>query len=564
MPSTFHSFKSKTFYRPIYCQCCSKLLWGLKQQGVQCSGCNYVAHYQCQNHVSAECHAIQEQVPRKKTVAEESLLLNIQHSQYNQNISASRATQSFSEQKEHCTRSLSKNNHYTTNATMTQQLLNLLQETIVSAAIDASDSHMSHQPVSQYLVNQPPLHPHTTAKNFTKFVARCSVVFNLRDAVILLICWEKPVNTWISILIYTMLCIYPKLLLLAPQSILLFLILSRTRYCSDTTKQKNISKIKGSQQKKTSISPSSPSSSKSNSGFSSTTLFTSFLTNTGDGIEVATPEYKNNLKNIQNMMGEFAQAHDQVNYYFNEYIISNNTSDSEKGENSQETLIIQGILISIISTTIVIWYLPLNWIILLTGWSIFAMNTRFAKSLWTRILVLMNDNQQDDQYILKDILYDTFATNVKNPFEVWYKKQDKEEAQANFRVLSIYENQQREQNDNKTVFTKDKVIPWSNLYGLPQKSPNQQKDPPKGHRWKSEDWVLDKTGPWIDDFLQLEIAVRPSNNQDNEEEQGWIYMDENWGSPKQRPSEQSTTRRRRWIREYELKIELSEENQVHI
>ena len=38
LPMTGHCFKRKTFRKPTYCHHCSDLLWGLTNQGLQCSG----------------------------------------------------------------------------------------------------------------------------------------------------------------------------------------------------------------------------------------------------------------------------------------------------------------------------------------------------------------------------------------------------------------------------------------------------------------------------------------------------------------------------------------------
>ena len=205
---TSHSFKPSTFFSPTYCQYCSKLLWGLIQQGVQCSGnvsmlyiiiirkrtmlliislfviieCNYVVHHHCQKNVSAECQTISHQLS-KETSAEKSLLNNLQ---------------------QECSGNDNNNKININNA------LKQLQELIILTALDVSSDQNTvfKQYSSEYLANQPPLHPHTTAKNFTRFVTRCTIVFNLRDAIILLVCWDKPVKSWISILIYTLLCKY--------------------------------------------------------------------------------------------------------------------------------------------------------------------------------------------------------------------------------------------------------------------------------------------------------------------------------------------------------------------
>ena len=33
-----HSFSKKTYHRPTYCHHCTDLLWGLTNQGLQCTG----------------------------------------------------------------------------------------------------------------------------------------------------------------------------------------------------------------------------------------------------------------------------------------------------------------------------------------------------------------------------------------------------------------------------------------------------------------------------------------------------------------------------------------------
>ena len=35
---TGHEFKVKSYYKPTYCHHCSELLWGLMNQGYQCTG----------------------------------------------------------------------------------------------------------------------------------------------------------------------------------------------------------------------------------------------------------------------------------------------------------------------------------------------------------------------------------------------------------------------------------------------------------------------------------------------------------------------------------------------
>ena len=77
------------------------------------------------------------------------------------------------------------------------------QNVLVSAAIHSSDTT---QPVNAYLANLPPLNPQNTAKNFSRFVSRCGPMFAFRDNIILLLSWNKPIDTIIALLIYILVC----------------------------------------------------------------------------------------------------------------------------------------------------------------------------------------------------------------------------------------------------------------------------------------------------------------------------------------------------------------------
>lgn len=51
-----HDFVVTTFLRPTYCDCCSRLLWGLSRQGLKCTVCEANIHKSCQNLVLVSCH----------------------------------------------------------------------------------------------------------------------------------------------------------------------------------------------------------------------------------------------------------------------------------------------------------------------------------------------------------------------------------------------------------------------------------------------------------------------------------------------------------------------------
>jgi hypothetical protein len=78
-----------------------------------------------------------------------------------------------------------------------------LRNVLVSAAIYSSDTTI---PPNEYLANLPPLHPQSTAKNFSRFVSRCGPMFSFRDNVILLLSWNKPIDTLAALLLYCLIC----------------------------------------------------------------------------------------------------------------------------------------------------------------------------------------------------------------------------------------------------------------------------------------------------------------------------------------------------------------------
>lgn len=77
------------------------------------------------------------------------------------------------------------------------------QNVLVSAAVYATNTTT---PPNEYLANLPPLHPQSTAKNFSRFVSRCGPMFSFRDNVILLLSWHKPMDTLAALLVYCLIC----------------------------------------------------------------------------------------------------------------------------------------------------------------------------------------------------------------------------------------------------------------------------------------------------------------------------------------------------------------------
>jgi hypothetical protein len=44
---------------------------------------------------------------------------------------------------------------------------------------------------------------------------------------------------------------------------------------------------------------------------------------------------------------------------------------------------------------------------------------------------------------------------------------------------------------------------WSDMSGAVELAPKEELAAPKGYHWIEDNWILDQTGPWIDEALGL-------------------------------------------------------------
>ncbi|CEI90467.1 hypothetical protein RMCBS344292_04792 [Rhizopus microsporus] len=440
-----HSFKETTFSKPTYCDQCHGLLWGFIKQGSQCIDCGTICHFQCQKKV-IPCHKAPNKVESPATKSLKSL-----------------------QEKD----SLLKTKN--------------IENIIVSAAINASDTT---QPTNEYLANLPPLNPQNTAKNFSRFVSRCGPMFTFRDNVILLLSWDKPMDTLAALFIYCLLCLYPRLLLLIPHVIFLNILVTGYNKRYQQHQQQNAKRFGH--------------------------FFPAF--------DESSPEYLRNMQNLQNMMGEMSDIYD---------LIASNAHYVDWSSEGKTMRIFQATLVSFTILIFTIWLVPLNILCLIAGVSVFTLNTRFAK------------------YLIKELmpqLVKLSQSHLNHALE-WYLQLEKRlDDQTNVQEMSLYENQRWWPDSGFIPYTlPDERGLWSDYSGTIEYGPKEELPAPKGYHWIEDNWKLDETGPWIDEQLGLEVLVTPDNG-------GWVYTDNNWKNPRtpnsnnNKQSEQSVTRRRRWVR----------------
>ncbi|KAI7906154.1 Peroxin/Dysferlin domain-containing protein [Cokeromyces recurvatus] len=350
------------------------------------------------------------------------------------------------------------------------------QNVLVSAAMHSTDTTL---PPNEYLANLPPLNPQNTAKNFSRFVSRCGPMFTFRDNVILLLSWNKPVDTLVALLMYCLICLHSKLALLIPHIILFRIIITGYTKRFGDDKNVNTNDITN-EQKQESLPHMSTSTATTNNVGSSTNRFnfTSSLYPTAS--DEASPEYLKNMQNLQNMMGEMSDLYDLI------------ASKSHYVDWSSEAVtmrVFQFALISFVFIMMLVWFIPLNIIFLIAGITLFLLNTRFAKFVLKEILPQLTEVGQTQ---INSILH-------------WYTQIEKRlDEQSNVKELSLYENQRwwPESGFIPHTLSSERGL-WTDMSGTIELTHKEELPAPKGYHWIEDNWTLDTTGPWIDETLEI-------------------------------------------------------------
>ncbi|KAJ3326406.1 peroxisome- protein [Blyttiomyces sp. JEL0837] len=217
-----------------------------------------------------------------------------------------------------------------------QQKATLMTDVIAAAAasgINPEDDAMKKD-------TEPPLNLLTTTpRNFTRFVTRLTPVVDIFDGVTDVLSWKEPAKTLVALFSFILICLYPSVFIILPQTVLLYII-SRNYY------QKTKLEVVG---------PSNAS---------------------GPSITATSSEYLRNMQFIQNQMGLFCDVHAAA---------SKLGTWLDWSDEDRTLKVVQLALASSILVLAGVHFVPLNLIILAVGLFAFSANTALFRAASTTL-----------------------------------------------------------------------------------------------------------------------------------------------------------------------------------
>ncbi|KAI8997484.1 integral peroxisomal membrane peroxin-domain-containing protein [Pilobolus umbonatus] len=508
-----HSFQTKTFTHLTYCDLCQQLLWGLMKQGVECNECGQVFHKKCAESSLRCSRALPERFLDDNEVhtgsPAENYLRSLQQEQIylkgdtNSSKDSIRNTDSLYFYDMIDTERKKKIRERSTLENIYAILISNKFQRMVAEAATRDD------PTDNYLSQRVPLNAQVTARNFTRFVSRCGPVFSFRDAVVALVSWQNRIKTWISLAVYCLLCIYPKLLFIFPEIILIYYILQSYTEKTDESKRKKSKPQQTKITKKTEPSVTASTEKDKKKTTESPSIFSFNIIHLFQTSSEESPEYVRNLQNIQNTMGEFSDVYDWIENKICQYDL---TSEEEV------SMLLQSILMFSVVLSVILYFISIQMIFLSLGLIVYMSNTQFMKYMAKQLKPYIQQSNQRRLKYMKEMY-----ASVKGNCSISDKTKE----------LSVYENETSNKHGMKS---------WSDYTGKTIFSGIDDVTPPKHYIWSpNTGWTIDKTGPWIDDYLGIEVIVVP-------DEEGWVYYDTHWNKMDNGNSSEFKTRRRRWIR----------------
>ncbi|KAF9911459.1 hypothetical protein BX616_010586 [Lobosporangium transversale] len=427
-----HKFHEKTFTKLTYCDYCTKLLWGVAKQGVSCEGCHFNCHKKCSELVYDNCirpmyAPARDDLQRSMTVQtgrtgdskSTSTVITKKAPSRRRNsegthasippaiVSSSQPMQSLVEKKyprrsEELVRTQDKDKGDKAEPQQQQQRdrasspepgrTSFLEDAIISAAIRMTfPADISALPKNEH----PPLTIQATTINFTKFVQKTTPVFWFQDRVEDIFMWKDPWNTMLVLVIYCFICIYPILLFLMPQTIMAITMIYFFQQKSARQQQKilgikppgsSVHLISQQQQLSPEEAYIEAQEKRHHNRYhvyhDEDYLEQDSSSDDEEERQSTSMQYLSNMQHIQNMMGDYTDAHDALRLLFKHL---------DWSDEAEAIAIVQGIIVAFVGMSLIMWFVPWRWVFMVGGASAMLANSPWGKIIVKECIPLSKD-----------------------------------------------------------------------------------------------------------------------------------------------------------------------------
>ncbi|KAJ3370008.1 hypothetical protein GGF31_004859 [Allomyces arbusculus] len=363
----------------------------------------------------------------------------------------------------------------------------------------------------------------TTPKNFNRFISRIGPIHSLERGFLDLIKWRNKTLTMLAMAVYTLVCLYPMALVVAPQVLLLYH-LSLGYY--EHTKARAMAELRtGKSQPRSSPAP---------------------RINADPAPSLSTADFKDNMKFVQNIMAQYSDVYDTIVLFSRQYL----------SWDQPETT---GTLFKIVATSIVpsfvlFYYVPLQHLALLAGWGVFVAQTPFVLAVRETVLPVVSETLSENWAFAKGVVKQwpevmkikpkavSRKTNATDAASVTGSTSTPSIPEEGLYAVAIYENQRWWLGLAYVPFLlSHERPPWSDYSGTIPLPPKATYTPPPGFEWVDTDWHIDRN--WS--------VVAP-------DAEGWVHSDHLWGNPRTNPGMGALTRRRKWVRRVARRVDAAD------
>ncbi|KAJ2829791.1 Peroxisome size and maintenance regulator [Coemansia erecta] len=183
-----HDYRPTTFVSPTYCELCSGFLWGLAKQGVQCYKCRKAAHKSCAFDATTTTQCLGDRGL--------ATLLTTTNNNSESTISNNNSDDEDKRDSEYI-----------------QRLDNMFwQQVAEETKTNSRVSMQTEQPLSLF---------QTLPANFMQFTAKLAPLHLLHRGITEIVFWRRPQRTVAAMLVYSMYCLRPNLLLATPLALMI-------------------------------------------------------------------------------------------------------------------------------------------------------------------------------------------------------------------------------------------------------------------------------------------------------------------------------------------------------